>query len=96
MTRRKRSNPRDTTNKNKTRRPKKSEIRIVKDDQSPRERARRKRAKRERERIYKRRRIILLILALLIIIIPSVLIYKKLNAYANQILLVQLKSEQCW
>ncbi len=83
MTRRKRSNPRDTTNKNKTRRPKKSEIRIVKDDQSPRERARRKRAKRERERIYKRRRIILLILALLIIIIPSVLIYKKLNAYAK-------------
>lgn len=83
MTRRKRSNPRDTTNKNKTRRPKKSEIRIVKDDQSPRERARRKRAKRERERIYKRRRISLLILALLIIIIPSVLIYKKLNAYAK-------------
>lgn len=83
MTRRKRSNPRDTTNKSKTRRPKKSEIRIVKDDQSPRERARRKRAKRERERIYKRRRISLLILALLIIIIPSVLIYKKLNAYAK-------------
>lgn len=83
MTRRKRSNPRDTTNKNKTRRPKKSEIRIVKDDQSPRERARRKRARREKERIYKRRRIILLILALLIIIIPSVLIYKKLNAYAK-------------
>lgn len=83
MTRRKRSNPRDTTNKNKTRRPKKSEIRIVKDDQSPRERARRKRAKREKERIYKRRRISLLILALLVIIIPSVLIYKKLNAYAK-------------
>lgn len=83
MTRRKRSNPRDTTNKNKTRRPKKSEIRIVKDDQSPRERARRKRARREKERIYKRRRISLLILALLIIIIPSVLIYKKLNAYAK-------------
>lgn len=83
MTRRKRSNPRDTTNKNKTRRPKKSEIRIVKDDQSPRERARRKRAKREKERIYKRRRISLLILALLVIIIPSVLIYKKLNSYAK-------------
>lgn len=83
MTRRKRSNPRDTTNKNKTRRPKKSEIRIVKDDQSPRERARRKRAKREKERIYKRRRISLLILALLVIIIPSILIYKKLNAYAK-------------
>lgn len=83
MTRRKRSNPRDTTNKSKTRRPKKSEIRIVKDDQSPRERARRKRARREKERIYKRRRIILFILALLIIIIPSVLIYKKLNAYAK-------------
>ena len=83
MTRRKRSNPRDTTNKNKTRRPEKSEIRIVKDDQSPRERARRKRAKREKERIYKRRRISLLILSLLVIIIPSVLIYKKLNSYAK-------------
>lgn len=84
MTRRKRSNPRRNT-RNKNKRQRKSQIRIVKDspELTSRELARRKRAQREKERLYKRRRIGLGVLALVIILIPSFFLYKKFHTYGK-------------
>src|SRR5699024_8488523 len=84
MTRRKRSNLRRNT-RNKNKRQRKSQIRIVKDSSelTSRELARRKRAQREKERLYKRRRIGLGVLALVIILIPSFFLYKKFHTYGK-------------
>ncbi|WP_296111898.1 peptidase S41 [uncultured Anaerococcus sp.] len=63
----------------------KSEIRIVKDEEnlSSREKKRRKRRRRQRERLYRKRRMALLACSLLIILIPSFLIIKKINTYGK-------------
>lgn len=84
MTRRKRNySSRKTEQTERTRPPRESQIKIVKDELTPREIARKKRAKREKERVYKRRRMTLTILGLLLVIIPSFLIIKRLNTYAK-------------
>ena len=84
MTRRKRNySSRKTEQTGRIRPLRESQIKIVKDELTPREIARKKRAKRERERVYKRRRMTLTILGLLLVIIPSFLIIKRLNTYAK-------------
>lgn len=91
MTRKKRKTPRrinknTSSKRDRNKNPKESQIRIIKDDGSVKnrdEQRRRKRKKRVDKRVYRQRRIGLAIAAIIIIGLPLYFIIGKLNSYSK-------------